>query len=121
MTYKVRETTEAIVGAITGSRGDTVGTLAYIGRTTTLAAAAAATVGPLLSRPAGEHPWRGWSFSAGWGSRDTLDATLVKPDLVGEVGVDIARDSAGRWRHPVRWHRPRPDLSPTDVANHAAH
>ncbi|MFF3639063.1 hypothetical protein [Streptomyces sp. NPDC002250] len=41
-----------------------------------------------------------------------LDATLVEPELVVEVGVDVARDASGRWRHPARWHRPRPDLSP---------
>ncbi|MFF0191268.1 hypothetical protein [Streptomyces sp. NPDC005244] len=27
-----------------------------------------------------------------------------------------ASGSAGRWRHPVRWHHPRTDLSLTDVA-----
>ncbi|MEU7062035.1 ATP-dependent DNA ligase [Streptomyces sp. NPDC046197] len=57
----------------------------------------------------------GWSFSAGWGSRETLDVTLVEPELVVEVGVDVARDASGRWRHPARLHRARPDLSPTDV------
>ncbi|MFJ6509310.1 ATP-dependent DNA ligase [Streptomyces sp. NPDC091879] len=123
--YKPRETTEAILGAITGTlaaprtvllaRYDTSGNLQYVGRTTTLAAATSASIAPLLTRSSGEHPWTGWTFSAGWGSRETLDVTLVQPDVVGEVGVDVARDSAGRWRHPVRWHRPRPDLSPTDV------
>lgn len=29
-----------------------------------------------------------------------------------EVGVDVARDASGRWRHPARWHRARPALSP---------
>ncbi|MGW0771100.1 ATP-dependent DNA ligase [Streptomyces sp. NPDC002676] len=57
----------------------------------------------------------GWTFSAGWGSRESLHVTLVEPELVVEVGVDVARDSAGRWRHPDRWHRARPDLSPADV------
>lgn len=61
------------------------------------------------------HPWTGWSFSAGWGSREQLDVTLVEPQLVVEVGVDVARDASGRWRHPARWHRARPDLSPADV------
>ncbi|MFH8939519.1 ATP-dependent DNA ligase [Streptomyces griseosporeus] len=61
------------------------------------------------------HPWTGWSFSAGWSSRETLHVTLVEPELVVEVGVDVARDASGRWRHPARWHRPRPDLTPTDV------
>ncbi|MFE0477364.1 ATP-dependent DNA ligase [Streptomyces sp. NPDC058947] len=32
-----------------------------------------------------------------------------------EVGVDIARDAGGRWRHPARLHRLRADLSPTDI------
>ncbi|MFJ9831857.1 ATP-dependent DNA ligase [Streptomyces sp. NPDC101169] len=41
--------------------------------------------------------------------------TLVNPDLVIEVGVDIARDTAGRWRHPARFHRLRPDLQPDGV------
>ncbi|MEU9211338.1 hypothetical protein AB0D27_26240, partial [Streptomyces sp. NPDC048415] len=48
-------------------------------------------------------------FSAGWGTRETLDVTLVEPELMVEVGVDVARDASGRWRHPARWHRaPRP-------------
>ncbi|MFE7841411.1 ATP-dependent DNA ligase [Streptomyces sp. NPDC057474] len=37
--------------------------------------------------------------------------TLVEPELV--VEVDVARDASGRWRHPARWHRTRPGLSPT--------
>ncbi|MER6684612.1 ATP-dependent DNA ligase [Streptomyces olivaceoviridis] len=32
-----------------------------------------------------------------------------------EVGVDVARDGAGRWRHPARWHQMRPDLTPADT------
>ncbi|MFF4550599.1 ATP-dependent DNA ligase [Streptomyces sp. NPDC001435] len=32
-----------------------------------------------------------------------------------EVGVDVARDASGRWRHPARMHRARPDLSLADV------
>ncbi|MET9579606.1 ATP-dependent DNA ligase [Streptomyces massasporeus] len=39
----------------------------------------------------------------------------VQPELVGEIGTDVARDAGGRWRHPARLHRPRTDLSPTDV------
>ncbi|MFD5721498.1 hypothetical protein [Streptomyces sp. NPDC127036] len=125
MKYKPRETTEAIVGGMTGTlaasrtlllaRYDAGGDLQYVGRTTTLPAAASSTIAPLLTAASGEHPWTGWTFSAGWGSRETLDVTLVQPDVVGEVGVDVARDSADRWRHPVRCHRPRPDLSPADI------
>jgi ATP-dependent DNA ligase len=123
--YKVRETTEAIVGAVTGSlaapsslllgRYDDDGRLQYTGRTTTLARAASATVAGLLPPARRGHPWTDWSFSAGWGSRETLDVTLVEPELVVEVGVDVARDASGRWRHPARLHCARPDLSPSDV------
>lgn len=55
-------------------------------------------------------------FSAGWGSRETLNVTLVEPELVGEVGVAVARDAAGRWRHSARRHRVRSDLCPTGIA-----
>ncbi|WTJ96492.1 ATP-dependent DNA ligase [Streptomyces sp. NBC_01537] len=119
--YKVRETSEAIVGAITGSlavprtlllgRYDDGGRLQYVGHTTTLAQAAGAAVAGLLAAGRRGHPWTGWSFSAGWGSRKTLNVTLVEPELVGEVGVDVARDASGRWLHPARRHRARPDLS----------
>ncbi|MFJ9250477.1 ATP-dependent DNA ligase [Streptomyces sp. NPDC101776] len=123
--YKVRETSQAIVGAVTGSltaprtlllgRYDDQGRLQYVGRTATLARAAGAAVGGLLARGRRGHPWTGWSFSVGWGSRGQLVVTLVEPELVVEVGVDVARDASGRWRHPARWHRARPDLSPADV------
>lgn len=104
----MRETTEAIVGAVTGplsapsglllGRYDDHGRLQYTGRTTTLARAASATVAGLLAPARRGHPWTNWSFSAGWGSRDTLNVTLVEPELVMEVGVDVARDASVRWR-----------------------
>ncbi|WP_234388097.1 MULTISPECIES: hypothetical protein [Streptomyces] len=59
--------------------------------------------------------WTGWSFSAGRGSQEHLTVTLVEPELVVEIGVDVARDASGRRRHPVRRHRARPDLSPADA------
>ncbi|MGW0530311.1 ATP dependent DNA ligase [Streptomyces calvus] len=96
-------------------RYDAEGRLQYVGRTTTLARAAGTAVAELLEAGRRVHPWTGWSFSAGWGSREQLDVTLVEPGLVVEVGVDVARDASGRWRHPARWHRARPDLSLTDV------
>ncbi|MFC8069727.1 ATP-dependent DNA ligase [Streptomyces sp. NPDC057293] len=123
--YKVRATADAVVGAVTGppaaprtlllGRYDGAGVLRYTGRTTTLARAAARSLEGVLLPAAGGHPWTGRTFTAGWGSRDVLDVTLVDPQLVVEADVDVARDAAGRWRHPVRLHRPRPDLSPEDV------
>ncbi|MEW2513821.1 hypothetical protein [Streptomyces sp. NPDC046870] len=96
-------------------RYDDEGRLQYVGRTTTLARQAGAAVAGLLAAGRRGHPWTGWSFSAGWGSREQLDVTLVEPQLVVEVGVDVARDASGRWRHPARWYRARPDLSRAGV------
>lgn len=119
--YKFRATTDAIIGAVTGSitaprtlllgRFDHTGALRYMGRTVPLARAAAAELARVLAPAVGGHPWVGRTFTAGWGARDVLDVTLVQPAVVVEVAVDVARDGAGRWRHPVRLHRPRPDLS----------
>ncbi|MFB7982941.1 ATP-dependent DNA ligase [Streptomyces vinaceus] len=123
--YKTRETTEAVVGAFSGpaaaprtlllGRYDDEGRFQYIGRTTTLAGATGTALAGQLHRSRRGHPWTGWSFSAGWGSREKLSVTLVEPELVVEVGIDIARDASGRWRHAARWHRARPDLSPADA------
>ncbi|MFD7996987.1 ATP-dependent DNA ligase [Streptomyces mexicanus] len=128
--YKVRETSEAIVGAVTGSltaprtlllgRFDDEDRLQYASRTTTLARQPGAEAAGLLTARRHRHPWTGGSFSAGWGSREQLEVTLVEPELVVEAGVDVARDASGRWRHPARRHRARPDLSPTDVPPPAA-
>ncbi|MEV5351372.1 hypothetical protein [Streptomyces achromogenes] len=77
-----------------------------------------AGVNPCLtttSGPTGAHPWQGWTFSAGWGTQRALDVLLVEPAVVMETAVDIARDSAGRWRHPARPHRIRTDLDVTQV------
>ncbi len=112
------------MGAYTGSgwrralllgRYDSAGGLRFVGRTTTLPQSAGRMVASLLTPVSVGHPWAGWTFSAGWGTRETLHVTLVDPQLVVEVGVDVARDGAGRWRHPARWHRPRPELSPADT------
>ncbi|MFJ1975509.1 hypothetical protein ACIO93_43740 [Streptomyces sp. NPDC087903] len=120
--YKVRETTEA-VGAITGTlaaprilllgRYNDDGRLQYTGRTTTLTQAAGSTVAALLTAARHGHPWTGWSFSARWSSRETLNVTLVEPELV--VEVDVARDGAGRWRHPAGFHRIRAELHPIQL------
>jgi hypothetical protein len=72
-------------------------------------------VAGLLARGRCGHPWTGWSFAAGWGSQEKLNVTLMEPVVVVEVGVDVARDASGRWRHPARWPRARPDLDPADV------
>ncbi|MFD5801559.1 hypothetical protein [Streptomyces sp. NPDC127020] len=69
----------------------------------------------MLLPAADGHPWTGRTFTASWGSRDVLDVMLVDPQLVVEVDVDVARDGAGRWRHPVRLHRIRAEMHPMQV------
>ncbi|MFF5471468.1 hypothetical protein [Streptomyces achromogenes] len=54
-------------------------------------------------------------FSAGRGSQRTLEVFLVEFEGVLEVAADVARDSAGRWRHPVRPHRIRTDVDVSQV------
>ncbi|MEV6742601.1 hypothetical protein AB0N14_39390 [Streptomyces sp. NPDC051104] len=71
--YKVRETQDAIVGAVTGPL--TAPRTLQLGRLD--------ADGRLQSPAASGHPWTGWTFSAGWGSRETLNITLVEPELEG--------------------------------------
>ncbi|MFF9090414.1 ATP-dependent DNA ligase [Streptomyces sp. NPDC014991] len=123
--YKVRVTTEAVIGAVTGShaaprtlllgRYDAAGRLQYVGRSTTLSQAAGRALADQLAPQTGAHPWTGWSFSTEWGTQRTLDVHLVQPDVVMEVAVDVARDAAGRWRHPARPHRVRTDVDVQQV------
>ncbi|MDJ0347061.1 ATP-dependent DNA ligase [Streptomyces sp. H10-C2] len=123
--YRSRASTEAIVGAVSGSlsgpmtvllgRFDTAGRLQYVGRSTVLAQKLSRALADQLTPTAGEHPWTGWSFSAGWGSKGSLAVELVEPLLVAEVAADVSLDSSGRWRHPVRWLRVRSDLAPSDA------
>ncbi|MDX2928863.1 hypothetical protein PV411_30550 [Streptomyces sp. NRRL_B-16638] len=120
----MRATEDAIVGAVTGpasaprtlllGRYDTAGRLRYIGRTTALPRATGTALAELLNAP-DTHPWAGRTLSAGWGTREVLSVHLVRPDLVVEAEVDVARYAAGRWRHPARLHRTRPDLTPDDI------
>jgi ATP-dependent DNA ligase len=128
--YKPRAAEDAIVGAVTGppatprtllvGRHDPTGRFRFMGRTTPLSRTAATGLADLLTLESEKHPWEGRSFSGGWGSREALVIHLVRPDLVVEVAVDVARDAAGRWRHPVRLHRVRPDLTPDDVPPYEA-
>jgi ATP-dependent DNA ligase len=124
--YKIRVTEDAVVGAVTGpataprtlllGRCDTAGRLRYTGRTTTLPRTTGTALAELLTTADSAHPWTGRTFTAGWGTRAALSVHLVRPALVVEVEADIARDAAGRWRHPSRMHRTRPDLTPDDIA-----
>jgi len=129
-----RNTAEAVVGGVTGGlaapdtvllgRYDLTGRLRYTGRTKPLAPAQRAALAPLLT-PAGQrrrgggisHPWPqplpvGWAGS--FGTPTALPYHQVAPALVVEVRVDAAYEHS-RWRHPVDFVRPRPDLNPADL------
>ncbi|UQX04746.1 ATP-dependent DNA ligase [Streptomyces sp. RerS4] len=120
-----RDTTEPIIGAITGTlarpqllvlgRHDPSGRLRAVGRTVPLRPEQARQVGERLAAAGPGHPWEGVRFASAWGSRDVLDVTLVRPDLVAEVSADRAVDRGGEYRHPVRFKRLRLDVTAEDV------
>ncbi|MEY2233839.1 ATP-dependent DNA ligase, partial [Streptomyces sp. BF23-30] len=125
-----RDTTETIVGAITGTptrpqllvlgRHDQDGRLRAVGRTVPLRPDAARQVAEHLTAAAPGHPWEGVRFSAKWGSRDVLDTTLVHPALVAEVSADRAIDHGGNFRHPLGFQRLRLDATVEDVPRFGA-
>ncbi|TDU73518.1 ATP-dependent DNA ligase [Streptomyces sp. KS 21] len=120
-----RDTTEAIIGAITGTltrpqllvlgRHDPDGRLRTVGRTVPLRTEAAHLVAEHLTAADPGHPWEGVTFAATWGSRDVLDVRLVRPDLVAEISADRSTDRGGVWRHPLRFKRLRLDVGVEDV------
>lgn len=122
--YRSRDTAEAVIGAVTGTlaRPETVLLGRYSAEGELRLVARSAPLPPPLRtelaarvRPAGrEHPWHGMRVSSRWGSRDELEFTPVAPELVAEFQGDTAIDR-GRWRHPVRLHRLRADMSIEDV------
>ncbi|MFI1068249.1 hypothetical protein ACH4TC_41085 [Streptomyces spororaveus] len=81
---------------------------------------AARRVAEHLTAAAPGHPWTGAKFSATWGSRDTLDTTLVHPTMVADVSADRAIDHGGVNRHPLRFQRLRLDVTPQDVPRFGA-
>ncbi|MFF5808670.1 hypothetical protein [Streptomyces sp. NPDC012746] len=92
-----RDTTEAIIGAITGTltrpsllilaRLDAGGRLRAVGRSVPLRPEQSRRVGERLVAAEPGHPWTGVRFASSWGSRDVLDAVLVRPELVAEISA----------------------------------
>ncbi|MEV8536724.1 ATP-dependent DNA ligase [Streptomyces sp. NPDC051211] len=116
-----RDTTEAIIGAITRpqllvlGRHDPNGRLRTVGRTVPVRTEAARLVAEHLTAADPGHPWEGVTFAATWGSRDVLEVRLVRPDLVAEISADRSIDRGGVWRHPMRFKRLRLDVGVEDV------
>ncbi|MDX3540498.1 hypothetical protein PV721_40620 [Streptomyces sp. MB09-01] len=102
--YKLRcrDTTEAIIGAATGTRirpqllllgrREAAGQLRSVGRTGPLRAELARLVGGNVIAADAGRPWEGWRFASAWGSREVLDVTLVRPELVAEISADTAEN-----------------------------
>lgn len=124
--YRIRDTVEAVVGAVTGSLEhpeslvlgyyDTVGDLVVAGATTPLTRRQQDQVAGHLRRSAGGHPWPEWIGSGRlghWGGPPRA-VTRVDPVLVVEISADTAV-TAGAWRHVTRFVRVRPDLNASDV------
>ncbi|MEU8465777.1 ATP-dependent DNA ligase [Streptomyces sp. NPDC029003] len=122
---RMRDSTEAVIGAITGTltrpqllilgRHDAAGRLRAVGRTVPLRPDAARLVAGHLTAADPGHPWTGVRFASAWGSRDVLNVILVRPDLVAEISADRAIDHGGVYRHPLRLTRLRLDATVDDV------
>jgi ATP-dependent DNA ligase len=119
---RVRDTIEAIVGAVTGpltapdrlilGQYDLAGELVIIGGTGSLRPRQRRAVAELLELPKREHPWPNEISSGRLGAlvRDRQPITRVEPALVVEVAADHSVDS-GRRRHVAKFVRVRPDLT----------
>jgi ATP-dependent DNA ligase len=119
---RVRDTIEAIVGAVTGpltapdrlilGQYDLAGKFVIIGGTSSLRPRQRRAVAELLELPKREHPWPNEIASGRLGAwvRDRQPITRVEPALVVEVSADNAVDS-GRLRHVAKFVRVRPDLT----------
>ncbi|WP_222271843.1 ATP-dependent DNA ligase [Modestobacter marinus] len=118
------ETTEVVVGGVIGALENPSqlvlgryrdGELVVVGRTSPLDPAQAAGLAAVLTPAGREHPWPDRIGTGRFGGgRLSVPLTKVEPSLVVEVSADAALH-AGVFRHPLRFVRTRPDLTPDDV------
>ncbi|MEV5296230.1 ATP-dependent DNA ligase [Streptomyces sp. NPDC053741] len=119
-----RNSTEALIGAVTGSlhrpqilllgRHATTGHLRLVGKTVPLKPCPARDLAEHLTAAGPDHPWTGLRFTASWNSRTPLEPVLADPVLVAETSADVSQDH-GVWRHPLRYERLRLDADAADV------
>lgn len=122
--YKLRDTTEVLVGAVIGPLTQPKafvaglyqwGTLRMVGRTVPLRPRQSASLADVLTPAGPDHPWPETIAANRFGpGRDRVMLTRVQPTVVAEISADAARDG-GVWRHPLRFIRHRPELQPEDV------
>jgi ATP-dependent DNA ligase len=131
--FRTYTTTFAIIAGLVGSaaqptglllgRFDQSGRLRYVARSHALGAAAQRAVVGADLRPAASHPWPQplpVTWTGSFGPRQATDYVPVEPNTVAEIEVDPTVEY-GRWRHNVRFLRPRPDLTAADVPTASSH
>jgi hypothetical protein len=87
-----------------------------LGRTTPLGTKASVELAPYLVPTGPEHPWQGRKLTGMFDREPARPPTFVDPGFVVEVASDGISDSYDRWRHPARYLRPRPDLTPEEIS-----
>jgi ATP-dependent DNA ligase len=122
--HRLRDTVEVVVGGVGGSLeapGHLVfgspgedGELFFAGTTTELPPAQRAEVARLVRAADGPPSWLPENGGTRWGGGDKQVVQPVEATLVVEVSVDTSVQD-GRWRHPARLVRVRPDLTPAEV------
>lgn len=113
-----------IVGAVTGSlkhpevavcglyRGSD---LEIVGRAVPLTPTQATELAAALKPAGARHPWPDEIGPGHWGRGAKQVAIVkVKPVVVAEVAADAAKQG-DHYRHPLRFHRVRADLTPNDI------
>lgn len=121
--YNAHQTTDALIGGVTGSLrrahapllgryASETGPLHYAGRTTQPSPTQAAVVAPLLTAARAGAPWPD-QLTVNWRSQPTR-YRKVEPLVVVEIRADIATNQGRRWRHAVRLLRVR-GIAPDEV------
>jgi ATP-dependent DNA ligase len=124
--YRVRDTVEVVVGAVSGSLDAPAhlllglpagsGGLVFAGTTSDLTSAQRAEIAPLLDPADDPAAWPADAKDVGrWGAADRRSTVAVVPTLVVEVSTDSTTQGS-RWRHPTTFIRARPDLTIAEVA-----
>ncbi|MBR7830415.1 hypothetical protein KDK95_29210 [Actinospica sp. MGRD01-02] len=123
--YRLHESAEGIIGAVTGTparptslllgRLDSHGRLRYVARTTQLERRTAVEFAAVLTPADETHPWHPRKPSPRWNPPNPEEITLVRPEVVAEFTGDLAQDPRGAYRHLVHFDRIRPDLAPADT------
>ncbi|GGT30208.1 hypothetical protein GCM10010286_64180 [Streptomyces toxytricini] len=121
-----RDTTEAIIGAITGTltrpqllilgRYDDGGRLRAVARTAPLRPDQSRQVAEHLAPAGSGHPFEGVRFPAAWGSRDALDVVLVRPNLTAAAVLALFPSLPATTVHAAAEERSAAQVLPIGVA-----